>query len=86
MGVGVGGWVALTSWILELVGELIIETQALLPFRLSKETQISTEFASTCYVRFISPLSADLGNKGCAYKHFKNRIMKPRLALPCPLG
>lgn len=59
-----------------------IEIKVLLLFSFFEETQISTEIASTCCVRFVSSLPDVFGNKGWAYKHFKNRTMEPRPAPP----
>lgn len=59
-----------------------VETEVLVPFSFSAETQFSTEVASACCVRVVSPWPAVFGNKGWAYKHFKNRTMEPRLAPP----
>lgn len=62
-----------------------VETKVLLLFSFFEETQISTEVASTCCMRFVSPFPDVFGNKGWAYKHFKNRTVEPRPAPPRPL-
>lgn len=41
-----------------------VETKVLLLFSFFVETQISTEVASTCCVRFVSPFPGVFGNKG----------------------